>query len=642
MFHEAVVEGDVLPHPQLLGQTLQAEPVAFAFRAHEMRMGRPEHDIDQIRILPDDLGQRPDHVLDPLARGEQAEGQQHLLALDPELILEGARIDERRVRNAVRDQIDLGGRGTIDLAQNRAPALGHHDQPFRLPDDLVHHPPLVGSGLLQDGVQGRHHGKVDLAQDGQNMAARPAAIDPELMLQADHVEAVEPQEVHRLLIVAQALLLDLELHFRPIVVTFRHVIDGQHAALRLWILSGHGIAQVVREGGDAAPARHDSQRRTRFLRAGLLVSWLIGPRCSRAIRGIFNARLLHRTANGASRSARHGASSSLTLLQLENRRVDMLIGCDHGGDRKAPLDAAPAGAAVDLGESAQRLDGLLGRADQETGLPVLDDLAAGAEIHRDHGHARGIGLGQDQAEPFRDRVQVQERARRREQRVLACHTHGPDVVDRAAIEMGLDLRAEIGLVLHDAGDDQAPPAQARDLDREMNALVRMDAAEKDQVVTGAFLERVEREIDPVVDGRQIVQRGGAVGVADGDVVAVAILLIDRHDLGRGEAMDRGQHRGPDQAAVAQGHEVVVAVNQVELAGVLERFRDVKVFGDLGIGGGVLLITLVDHGVEPGAGDRVPGGEQGHVPAARDQAFGEVAGHRFPGAVLPRRGPPGDR
>ena len=52
--------------------------------------------------------------------------------------------------------------------------------------------------------------------------------------------------------------------------------------------------------------------------------------------------------------------------------------------------------------------------------------------------------------------------------------------------MGLDLLAEIGLVLHNAGDDQAPSAQARDLDREMDALVRMDASEEDQVVAAAF------------------------------------------------------------------------------------------------------------------------------------------------------------
>ena len=74
------------------------------------------------------------------------------------------------------------------------------------------------------------------------------------MLQTEHVKAVEPKEVHRLLIVAQALLLEFELHFRPIVITFRHVIDGQHATLCVWILRGHGTAQVVREGRDSAPA----------------------------------------------------------------------------------------------------------------------------------------------------------------------------------------------------------------------------------------------------------------------------------------------------------------------------------------------------------------------------------------------------
>src|ERR671918_1920535 len=83
-------------------------------------------------------------------------------------------------------------------------------------------------------------------------------------------------------------------------------------------------------------------------------------------------RALHQTGNGASRSGRDGASSSLPLLQLENRRVDMLVGCDHGGDREASLDAVPAGAAIDFGQPAQRLNGLLGSADQETRPPILD------------------------------------------------------------------------------------------------------------------------------------------------------------------------------------------------------------------------------------------------------------------------------
>jgi hypothetical protein len=57
---------------------------------------------------------------------------------------------------------------------------------------------------------------------------------------------------------------------------------------------------------------------------------------------------------------------------------------------------------------------------------------------------------------------------------------------------------------------------------------------------------------------------------------------------------------------------------------------------------VLLEAPVCHRVQPGAGDRIPGREQRHVPAAGDQAFGNVAGHRFPGATMAGRCSPGDR
>ena len=121
-----------------------------------------------------------------------------------------------------------------------------------------------------------------------------------------------------------------------------------------------------------------------------------------------------------------------------------------------------------------------------------------------------------------------------------------------------------------------------------------------------------------------------------------IFSIDGHDFWRREAMDCGQHRCSDQTAVAQGHEVVVAVNEVEFGGVLEGLRDVKIFGHLGIGGGVFFIALVDNGVELGARDRVPGCKQSYIPAACDQAFGNISGHGFPGAVLPGRCSPGYR
>jgi hypothetical protein len=80
----------------------------------------------------------------------------------------------------------------------------------------------------------------------------------------------------------------------------------------------------------------------------------------------------------------------------------------------------------------------------------------------------------------------------------------------------------------------------------------------------------------------------------------------------------------------------MAVDEVKLSSVLERFGDVKVFGYFGIDGGILFIPPVYHGMEVSAGHRIPAGEQRHIPATGDQSFGDVAGDRLPRAVLPGR------
>ena len=58
--------------------------------------------------------------------------------------------------------------------------------------------------------------------------------------------------------------------------------------------------------------------------------------------------------------------------------------------------------------------------------------------------------------------------------------------------------------------------------------------------------------------------------------------IDGHDSGRRESVDGREDRRLHQPRVGQRHEVVVAVDEVELGGVLEHFGDVKVLGDFGI------------------------------------------------------------
>ena len=60
-----------------------------------------------------------------------------------------------------------------------------------------------------------------------------------------------------------------------------------------------------------------------------------------------------------------------------------------------------------------------------------------------------------------------------------------DVPHTVAVDVGLDLVAEVPLVLDDAGDDQAPTGGRGDRDGLGRALVGVDPPEEQQVVAGA-------------------------------------------------------------------------------------------------------------------------------------------------------------
>src|SRR5690348_261029 len=176
----------------------------------------------------------------------------------------------------------------------------------------------------------------------------------------------------------------------------------------------------------------------------------------------------------------------------------------------------------------------------------------------------------------------------------------------------------------------------------MYALVRMNSPQKNQIIAARVPKRIQRKVNTVVHGRQIVQSRRAIRVADGYKIPVAVLLIDRHDLGRRESVDGGEDWCSDEPCVGERHKVVVAVDQVELRSVFKSFGNVKVFGYFGIDAAILLISFSNHSVETSTGHRIPGGEQCHIPATSYESFGNVTGHGFPGAVLSRRSSPGDR
>src|SRR5205085_5871096 len=77
---------------------------------------------------------------------------------------------------------------------------------------------------------------------------------------------------------------------------------------------------------------------------------------------------------------------------------DALPICLH---RKTLLDSSAAGRAIDFVNSFQGFDRFLHTGYQKARLAILNDLAAGAEVHRDNRHAGGIGFSQDQSESDR-------------------------------------------------------------------------------------------------------------------------------------------------------------------------------------------------------------------------------------------------
>ncbi len=117
---EPVEKADVLLDAQVLGQPLEADPIAFPLLAEEVGMRCAQHDVNEVGILLEDRRHGAEHVLDPLVRRQQAERQGDILALDVELILVELGIDKRHVGDAMGDQIDLGVGYLVDLSQERA------------------------------------------------------------------------------------------------------------------------------------------------------------------------------------------------------------------------------------------------------------------------------------------------------------------------------------------------------------------------------------------------------------------------------------------------------------------------------------------------------------------------------------------
>jgi len=129
---------------------------------------------------------------------------------------------------------DLGdlwreGRGGDDDVRRRAVgdhlAVCHHDDAIRKAADGADDFFLVLVRFLKDGVERGDDRHAQVLQQADDIVSRLAAIDAELVLEADGIDAVHVEEVDGGAIVGDHPLADLELHLGRVIVAARDVVD---------------------------------------------------------------------------------------------------------------------------------------------------------------------------------------------------------------------------------------------------------------------------------------------------------------------------------------------------------------------------------------------------------------------------------
>ena len=130
---------------------------------------------------------------------------------------------------------------------------------------------LVRIRLAKDRVQSGHDRHLQAAQQMQDVAAGRTAEDSILVLQADHVDIVEVQELSGFFIRSQVVLGERPSHPRRIVISLFRVVYRQRQQSSGSVLGGYGRAQVGGKRSNSTLSRqivpdHRDPARQRWLR----------------------------------------------------------------------------------------------------------------------------------------------------------------------------------------------------------------------------------------------------------------------------------------------------------------------------------------------------------------------------------------
>jgi hypothetical protein len=147
-------------------------------------MGRPQDDVNGLRVLPDHRRQGVDHRLDALAGREQPEGQYHLAPLDAVLVLVKIGID-----NGTSGCRGESGRffqpDTVMVWRSCSALWLITTRRSRVGDALV--TPSGLASAFESPCAGGHQGHAQAAEQVQDMDAVIPAENPEFVLEANHL-----------------------------------------------------------------------------------------------------------------------------------------------------------------------------------------------------------------------------------------------------------------------------------------------------------------------------------------------------------------------------------------------------------------------------------------------------------------------
>ena len=252
MLDEGVDEGDVVGDALLGRERLQLVAILLALACDEVRVGRAEHDVEQVGVALRHRGQCRDHRLDPLVGGEQPEGQHNLPAAPAEPLLQRRGIDQIAIGHAVRDHRDLARIGAVDARQDLAPALRHDDDARRAAEQTLHHPPLVGARLLQDGVERHHQRQRRAVEQRQDVLAGGTAVDAVFVLQPQRLRAARLDPTRSVEVRGQFSLRDRGSDGGGIVVAAGMVVHRVDVDLDVGKAVAHRGVDVGGEGREPA------------------------------------------------------------------------------------------------------------------------------------------------------------------------------------------------------------------------------------------------------------------------------------------------------------------------------------------------------------------------------------------------------